>query len=548
MNRIITLCNLQFQHGRKIRNLQNKYSKTSPKPSQKLRIILITLFGIISLALLAFEFELEPQSRLGNIFEVTNSSGSKSLFSLYQLIVSAPILFILWILRDTNRIRELENKRKDTNLSEFLQLQQWASGANSNANSQTLQISALHSLRDFLKGEHGENFKRSSFEIFASLMRTTNSQIIQNLDQNNKNVRAEIISQIKKLDIAYQLNRISSDDWFNLLINHDFPIDSLNLNGIDLGEVYLQNKKFRERLNLRDVSLIGANLEGSTLIGVDLSHALLKGAELKDVDLSCALLIKTNLESANLQGANLKGADLAGANLNDANLMGANLSGANLTDANLQATNLEGANLTDASLANAKLHGANIAHGILLNVSLEDSNLLGANLFFSQLQGSDLQNAILIGADLSNAQAQATFLNGAHLQGANFFSTKLHGASTIDPSAFDDNDKIKERETEVSNLWHEKLSKEELEYYSSVLSELKNEFNSNFIDASLDRILSSTEVHSLEKAIFGTLEKQEAMKWVAKYKANTKSSCSNRFAKETLFTKKSLTSRQVQKL
>ena len=66
---------------------------------------------------------------------------------------------------------------------------------------------------------------------------------------------------------------------------------------------------------------------------------------------------KANLYEADLSGANLYGADLYGANLSGANLYGADLYGANLYGADLSGADLSGADLYGADLSRAYLSG-----------------------------------------------------------------------------------------------------------------------------------------------------------------------------------------------
>ena len=165
-----------YKHSNKILELRGQFSQTSRRPTWWRRSILVVLFGFFSFLLLtltqnSFEGTWLEETRLPDYFQSPPSNSGRSIVSVYQLIISAPIFFILWLLRDRNRIREIENKRKDTNLSEFQQLQQWATG-NSNSEipiSTSLRIAALHSLRDYLKGEYGETFKRPAFDIFVKI-------------------------------------------------------------------------------------------------------------------------------------------------------------------------------------------------------------------------------------------------------------------------------------------------------------------------------------------------------------------------------------------
>ena len=95
--------------------------------------------------------------------------------------------FVIWFFRDQNKLWEIENSRKDTNLKDFQQLQQWATGhfpkASENnissdasgsadkeqADSNALQLSAIYQLGAFFRGEFGEQFRRPAYEILYSI-------------------------------------------------------------------------------------------------------------------------------------------------------------------------------------------------------------------------------------------------------------------------------------------------------------------------------------------------------------------------------------------
>jgi len=104
---------------------------------------------------------------------------------------------------------------------------------------------------------------------------------------------------------------------------------------------------------------------------IDLANAYLDGANLKRANLAGANLNGANLDGANLEGAYLDGAYLDGANLKRANLNGANLDGANLKRANLDGAYLDGANLKRANLAGANLNGATLDGAYLANANLD---------------------------------------------------------------------------------------------------------------------------------------------------------------------------------
>ncbi len=91
-------------------------------------------------------------------------------------------------------------------------------------------------------------------------------------------------------------------------------------------------------IDLKEASLIKANLRGANLQKADLRYANLRRADLSGANLAGALLNHANLPGADLSDADLSGADLSGANLLLTNFTGANISGALFTNANLEKT------------------------------------------------------------------------------------------------------------------------------------------------------------------------------------------------------------------
>jgi len=79
--------------------------------------------------------------------------------------------------------------------------------------------------------------------------------------------------------------------------------------------------------DMRDVSLVAADLTGADFSGSDL-----RGSDLTDANLTGAKLVGALLGGANFAGANLKDADLTRANLFFTNFTDADLTGVNRTD------------------------------------------------------------------------------------------------------------------------------------------------------------------------------------------------------------------------
>jgi hypothetical protein len=116
------------------------------------------------------------------------------------------------------------------------------------------------------------------------------------------------------------------------------------------------------------VDLVGANLNGQNLPGVDYSGADAANASVNGSNLQGAVLANVDLQGASVDGSNLQGADLTNANLQGANVSGSNLDGADLTGANLPGANLQGSNLNGADLTGANLTGAHVQGANLNNV------------------------------------------------------------------------------------------------------------------------------------------------------------------------------------
>jgi hypothetical protein len=114
------------------------------------------------------------------------------------------------------------------------------------------------------------------------------------------------------------------------------------------------------------------------LVGVDVSGAFLQGLELVK-----ASLMRANLEAADLRNCNLRASDLRYANLHSANLRGGDLttvdfSDATLADSDLNGANLSGADLTRADLTDADLSNANLRGIVWHNLKGVDSvNIYG---------------------------------------------------------------------------------------------------------------------------------------------------------------------------
>ncbi len=172
------------------------------------------------------------------------------------------------------------------------------------------------------------------------------------------------------------------------------------------------------------ISLPGADLRDTWLVGVDLTDARLQRADLRRADLREAILVDTNLGDAHLEEAILEKAVLDRAYLAGAHLEGAKLYSASLSNARADYAHFDGAGLDGACLESARFQGAGFKDAELRKAILDEAVLCDADL-----EGAVLNGASAKGADLTRANLKEAILVDAELQGARFHNAHLEGAS-----------------------------------------------------------------------------------------------------------------------
>ena len=483
IDRRVNQLSQRIQHQKKITQLKHEHIGSIPAISQWKRIAGILIAAASTVGLIyTFEKQIIQYLKL-------NEQGNWLLFApSLNLLVSLLILFCVWLYRDINRITELNTQRKDTNLKEFQQLQQWATGnidtatadADTNKNARlTLQISSLHSLRPFLKGVYGQDFRRSTFEIYAAILQQTHTRILKKTppSKEEKILNTTAIQEaIQQDELAKQINRIVAEEWFSFLINHDFPTQHLSLLGVEFpNNCYLRHRHFDDQLNLShaDLRLVvlnhtdltnadlrAANLTNADLYKANLTNADLRAANLTNADLRAANLTSAYLSEANLTNADLRAANLTSAYLSEANLTNADLRYAKLTNADLRAANLTSAYLSEANLTNADLRYAKLTNANLSDADLTNAKLNDAKLTSAYLSDANLTNATLNKANLTNAYLRDADLTNADLSEANLTNATLNHANLT--SAYLSEAKLTSADLQFANLTNANLHKANL--------------------------------------------------------------------------------------
>lgn len=320
------------------------------------------------------------------------------------LLIYSPILFLIWLYRDVNKLKEIEQQRKDNNLKEFQKLQEWATGniadrfyeAESGSTvkkvkdeSIALQISALHMLRDYLKGEYGDSFKRGAFEIFVSVLRAQHKKIIDKLDPDGTDKYLtfdKIHNEVNSDELTKQVNAIVVEDYFSFILDHDFSLHNLSLVGVCFPTIMFMSKSSYRQLSFHSCDFRGVSLSGH-FHGMNFSNSDFRGA---------------NLNMAEFNGCSFSNSKFKGAILASSRFRGANFEGANL-----QGVLGKGAQLEGASFIRADLRGSDFSKAIFHAAIFYDANLIGANL-----EGAELQASYLMGAKFSATNVEGVNFSG----------------------------------------------------------------------------------------------------------------------------------------
>lgn len=124
-------------------------------------------------------------------------------------------------------------------------------------------------------------------------------------------------------------------------------------------------------IDLKNADLTNADLFQATLTNANLSGVNLSGAVLIDAQMKSCSLKNANLTKANISNAILTDkVDMANINLTEATLNGAKMFGANIANATLVGAKLREADLTEVTLINAIMHDVELRNANLTKANL----------------------------------------------------------------------------------------------------------------------------------------------------------------------------------
>lgn len=214
------------------------------------------------------------------------------------------------------------------------------------------------------------------------------------------------------------------------------------------------------RLCLQNRDFTTAPLNGMSLVDADLTGSTFQGADLRGTDFTGAILTGANFAEANLKGAILRKADLKGTSFRGANLTMADLTSADMREVRIvYSDKAVGLRQFNRQLAAAELSGANLRNAILRNAQLseitaERTDFTNACMRGARLIRANLKAAVLIDANLENADLESANLANADLSGAILIRTHMDTA-TIDGARLDRILTTKAVGTPISTLNHD---------------------------------------------------------------------------------------------
>ncbi|MEC7119160.1 MAG: pentapeptide repeat-containing protein [Pseudomonadota bacterium] len=261
-------------------------------------------------------------------------------FSIVALLITAPIAYAIWTIRDENAAQTLENARKDTNLKDFQRLSEWASGfhlpedksvslkktttkgdektkekskttetystpkdaqqISRRMGAESLQVAAIYQLQAFMHGAYGEQFMKPAFHllqcIWAGLLQPLlpsepseeNLQTPNYSDQydlhESHDEKFEKLSKLRSLPLFQALNKVLFDDGGRALRLFSSQLDGLCLAGFDATNLNLSDLTFKS-CDLRfskisHLNAVGAIFEKCDFTGSHIEHANLQGSDM----------------------------------------------------------------------------------------------------------------------------------------------------------------------------------------------------------------------------------------------------------------------------
>jgi uncharacterized protein YjbI with pentapeptide repeats len=411
------------------------------------------------------------------------SLDSRSISSVLVLTSSLFVLYLVWFYRDKNHLRNIENARKDTNLKDFHQQQQWISGSFDSSNNEgklSLRVSALYNISGFLSGDYGNNFKRPAFEyIKTAITQTTHVsddylfpfdlELFDNNSKRNYLSKSLSIDEIKiirsdladaKLFQSYFTKKLIAfvkENHINIF-KTPYPITGIHCNFSNLSLISLPKSQLREsKFIMSDFNY--TFLDGSIIAFSDFSFSNLSLSSLNGIDAESALFVGTVFSQSSINDADFRHAIAPNANFSEAVMDMLYARGSSMQFANFYKVTSRYSDFSSSTLKSCQF-----SNSILVHSDFSKSELQGANFYKADLKEALFRTSVLCGANLQNAKLSQCDFTESNLTGADISGADLSGANLVDCNLqdifFDDLskfDNVKVSESTLASITDMKL-------------------------------------------------------------------------------------------
>lgn len=276
-------------------------------------------------------------------------SENRMVWTLITAIVSAPVAFAIWRLRDKNVSEQIENSRKDTNLKEFQKLAEWVSGAHfveekvsiktkyeeaENSEKKVieetreyttpsnelsihtyskmdgavgLQIAAIYNLLPFYRGDHGESFRRPALNLLLSAWKAMQQKDLASLEIDTEYERAiKNIREKGKSPLAVAITHTLLAEGGKLFREFMEDIPNICLAGMDFELQGLDPEKLRDIFQSTNklIKLKNIDFRASYLGKIRFNDSFLVGCNFNECQLSDTQYINSVLFNCKFNKSN----------------------------------------------------------------------------------------------------------------------------------------------------------------------------------------------------------------------------------------------------
>ncbi len=323
---------------------------------------------------------------------VQNLPNTPLFFSIVALLITAPIAYAIWTIRDENAAQTLENARKDTNLKDFQRLSEWASGfhlpedktvsLNKQATKHTdspetttetstttetysppkeaqqvsrrmgaesLQVAAIYQLQAFMHGTYGEQFMKPAFHMLHSIWEGLMRPLIPDMQFN-----ADMLTDKRYREALQSIKDHRAKPLPNALNTVLFG---------DGGKTLRLFSDSLERLNLAGMSIEKANLSGLSFLSCDLSFCRLSDVNAQETifdecNFSGCHIKSSNLQKSSVQSGRFMFSFIEQSKLDFLDISQSQFWGSQIQSSSLMYANFQGCQFYETQISKINLHGA----------------------------------------------------------------------------------------------------------------------------------------------------------------------------------------------